>query len=101
MDVLPRDQHVTLVTDSTYAIKCATEWSKNWQKNGWKAANGKLVENRDIVETLLQRVAEREAMGTQTLFEWIKGHDNNPGNIEADKLAVEGAKFAATLSATN
>jgi ribonuclease HI len=95
LDIVPKDRDVTIVTDSQYAINCSNVWYKNWQQNGWKSTNGKVVENRDIVENIRSKITERENMGSQTLFEWIKGHANLAGNVEADKLAVEGARAAA------
>lgn len=38
------------------------------------------------------KIEERNRLHVQTDFEWIKGHANHPGNIEADKLAVDGAR---------
>lgn len=68
-----------------------TVWCINWRKNGWKTSAGKAVENKDLVESILVKIDERNLLGTQTNFEWIKGHANHPGNVEADKLAVNGA----------
>lgn len=94
LDVVPKNRDVTIVTDSRYAIDCVTSWYINWRRNGWKTATGKAVENKDLVETILNRVEERKRLKAQTKFEWIKGHANHPGNIEADQLAVNGAKNA-------
>ena len=91
LDTIPKDRDVTIVTDSRYAIDCVTLWYVNWRKNGWKTSAGKAVENKDLVETILARIEERGSLQTQTIFEWIKGHANQPGNVEADKLAVSGA----------
>ena len=87
-----------IVTDSRYAIDCVTTWHVNWRKNGWKTSAGKAVENRDLVENILGRVEDRNAIGSQTNFEWVKGHANDPGNVAADQLAVAGARRAANLT---
>ena len=50
------------------------------------------MENKDLVENILAKIEERNSLKVQTLFEWIKGHANQPGNVEADRLAVEGAR---------
>ena len=94
LDIIPRNRDVTIVSDSRYAIDCVTSWSLNWRKNGWKTAAGKAVENKDLVENILNKIEERQALSVQTKFEWIKGHANHPGNVEADKLAVHGARKA-------
>ena len=85
------------MTDSSYAIDCVTSWCVNWRKNGWKTAAGKSVENKDLVENILNKIEERQGLKAQTDFEWVKGHANHPGNMEADKLAVYGARKAGVV----
>ena len=97
LDSVPRDRPVEIVTDSQYAIKCATQWYIGWRKNGWKTSAGKAVENRDLVENIVSKIEERSVMKIRTTFEWIKGHADLPGNIEADKLAVGGARKASGI----
>lgn len=92
LEIVPRNRDVSIITDSRYAIDCVTLWHVNWRKNGWKNASGKTVENKDLVENILAKIEERNMLKVQTGFEWIKGHANHPGNIEADKLAVNGAR---------
>ena len=70
-------------------------WGENWEKNGWKTSHGKLPDNKDIIEIIRTKYKERKA---ETNFEWTKGHNDVPGNVEADKLAVNGAQKAAKLS---
>ncbi|KAL8841790.1 MAG: hypothetical protein Q9170_000823 [Blastenia crenularia] len=91
LEIVPKNLNVSIITDSKYGIDCVTVWYINWKKNGWKTSAGKAVENKDLVENILAKIEERESLGAQTAFEWIKGHANNPGNVEADRLAVEGA----------
>ena len=92
LEIVPKNRDVSIITDSKYAIECLTNWFVKWRQNNWKNAAGKPVENRDLVEKVLERIEEREKLGIQTAFEWIKGHANHPGNVEADRLAVEGAR---------
>jgi len=94
LDMAPRDRSVTIYSDSSYAIKCVTEWFTAWRRNGWVTANKKVVENRDLVEAVLARIEERQALGSRTKFQWLKGHDGDPGNVAADELAVQGAEEA-------
>lgn len=83
-----------LVTDSKYAIECCTNWYVAWRKNGWKTATGKSVENKDLVENILGKVEERRSLGAETGWEWVKGHEGDSGNVEADRLAVQAAREA-------
>ena len=96
LESVPRNRNVVIITDSKYAIDCVTSWYVNWRRNGWKTAAGKAVENKDIIENVLGKIEEREKLGVRTEFEWIKGHANHPGNVEADKLAVDGARKGPT-----
>ncbi len=92
LEIIPRNRGVVIITDSRYAIDCVTSWYKNWRRNGWRTAAGKAVENKDLVETILAKIEERDELKVETSFEWIKGHSDSLGNIEADKLAVDGAR---------
>ncbi|KIW28808.1 hypothetical protein, variant 3 [Cladophialophora immunda] len=91
LDIAPRHREVTIYTDSKYSIDCVTNWYRNWKKNGWVNTKGKPVENKDLVMDIRERIEEREHLGKLTYFVWVKGHTDNPGNIAADRLAVQGA----------
>jgi ribonuclease HI len=45
-----------------------------------------------LIESILAKIEERNLLGVKTLFEWVKGHNRDPGNEEADRLAVNGAR---------
>ncbi|KAH0828478.1 hypothetical protein AYO21_00388 [Fonsecaea monophora] len=97
LDIAPRHREVTIYTDSKYSIDCVTNWYRNWKKNGWVNAKGKPVENKDLVMDIREKIEEREQLGKVTYFVWVKGHMDNPGNIAADRLAVQGAMAARGL----
>ncbi|KAI9877275.1 MAG: hypothetical protein M1830_004358 [Pleopsidium flavum] len=92
LEISPRHRDVTIFTDSKYSIDCVTLWYINWRRNGWQTSTKKPVENKDIIENILSKIEERNAFRVKTFFEWIKGHANQPGNVEADKLAQDGAR---------
>lgn len=56
----------------------------------------KPVENKDLIESILEKIEEREGLRVKTLFEWVKGHNHDAGNEEADRLAVNGAHIGVT-----
>ena len=91
IDVAPRHRDVTIFTDSRYAIDCVTVWFVNWRRNNWMTKDNKPVENRDLIESILVKIEERNELKVKTLFQWIKGHNRDPGNEAADRLAVNGA----------
>ena len=78
---------VVVRSDSSYVVKAFNEkWIEKWHKNGWRTANKKPVENRDLWEALLPLVEARAVK-----FEWVKGHSTDENNQRADELANAGA----------
>jgi ribonuclease HI len=92
LDHIPIDRSTIILTDSRYSIQCLTEWFPKWEKNNWKSSSGKDVENRDLIEPIIARMRERAMCKAQTKLEWLKGHANHPGNVAADRLAVQGSR---------
>lgn len=91
LEIVPLDKNIEIITDSNYTINCATVWYKGWEKNGWKTSTGNPVMNEDLVKQIRERIDERTKAKVQTNLTWVKGHDENPGNVAADRLAVSGA----------
>ena len=62
-------------------------WIDAWLKRGWKKADKKPVENRDLWEEMLAAMQPHDV-------EWIKvkGHADNERNNRVDALAVEASK---------
>lgn len=54
--------------------------------------DNKPVENKDLIESILLKIEERNELKVKTFFEWVKGHNKDHGNEEADRLAVNGAR---------
>jgi ribonuclease HI len=99
IDIAPRHRDVTIITDSRYAIDCVTVWFVNWRRNNWMTRDKKPVENKDLVESILVKIEERNDLRVKTVFEWVKGHNKDHGNEEADKLAVNGAQRGVSAKA--
>jgi ribonuclease HI len=55
-----------------------------WRANGWKNAQKKPVENRDLWEALLAEVEARDVT-----WHKVPGHAGVPLNERADRLAAE------------
>ncbi|MDZ7958832.1 MAG: ribonuclease HI [Aulosira sp. DedQUE10] len=74
-------QPITLYTDSEYLIKSVTKWIKGWKNKGWKKADGKPVQNQDLLETL-------DELNSHTVkWEYVRGHSGNVGNERCDVIA--------------
>lgn len=80
--------NVTLHTDSAYLHRAFTEgWLDRWQRNGWKTASKKQVENKDLWEQLL-------LLSKRHRINWVKvkGHADDERNNRVDRLAVAALK---------
>ncbi|CZR53792.1 related to ribonuclease H1 [Phialocephala subalpina] len=91
LELAPKDRDLEIITDSNYSINCVTIWYDSWERKQWKTSAGKAVENQDLIKSIKALIRERDGLDLVTIFTWIKGHDNDPGNEAADRLAVAGA----------
>ncbi|KAH7370738.1 putative ribonuclease H [Rhexocercosporidium sp. MPI-PUGE-AT-0058] len=92
LEIAPKKTNVEIITDSNYSINCVSVWYKAWVKKNWMTSGGKIVENQDLIKGVRALIEERDAVGAETKFTWIKGHNEDPGNTAADRLAVAGAQ---------
>lgn len=77
-----------IVSDSTYVVNCFKDgWWRGWERRGWKNSQKKPVANQDLWKPLIAAYKEADVE-----FRWVKGHAGDPGNDEADRLAVEAAE---------
>lgn len=78
---------ITVTTDSQYVVKGATQWMKNWIKNGWNTASKKPVKNRRLWEEI-HFLTEKQSIK----WVWIRGHAGHPENERSDQLALSAAR---------
>jgi len=71
-------------TDSKYTIKSVTEWMPKWLELDSDTRRSK--DNWDIIHCLYIALQDRP----HVKLEYIKAHDGNYGNEEADQLATMG-----------
>ena len=75
---------VTLYSDSAYLVNAFKQnWIDGWQRNGWKTASKKPVENQDLWKWLLTVMQPHQV----TIIK-VKGHADNPWNNRCDELAT-------------
>ena len=70
--------HTSIYTDSTYAIGCFRDWHKNWERNGWRNAAGKSVENQPLIKLGLKLGAN------SAQYTHVRSHSGNEYNEMAD-----------------
>ncbi|HEY1128273.1 MAG TPA: ribonuclease HI [Roseateles sp.] len=92
---LKRSCDVIIYLDSEYVRKGITEWIINWQRRGWKTADGKPVKNADLWQRLdaLRKLHHVD-------WRWVRGHAGDPGNERADMLANKGVASLSKVRAT-
>ena len=87
---------ITIKTDSMYTINCINTWFNGWKKRGWKKADGKPVDNLELIQKLHNYVSTYNIKMVH-----VRAHKEEPpkehpnyedwyGNMMADKLANDG-----------
>ena len=85
LEALKEPCQVTLTSDSKYLVDAIEKkWLENWQRRGWRKADGSPALNRDLWERLQTQLDRHDVT-----FRWIKGHAGHPYNERCDRLAVE------------
>lgn len=78
-----------IYTDSMFCINALTKWAKTWSEKGWKKADGKDVENKDLMIPLYESYIK---LSDRIYFKHVKAHRGIFGNEMADMLAKNAAK---------
>ncbi len=74
---------IEIYSDSAYVVNAFLQgWIENWIKKNWKTADGNLVKNKELWETLYQFTKIHEIQ-----FKKVKGHSDNAFNNRCDELA--------------
>ena len=74
---------VAIYSDSAYVVNCFRDkWYVRWRRNGWRNAQKKPVENRDLWEALLAAVECHDVV-----WHKVAGHSGHEMNDRADALA--------------
>jgi ribonuclease HI len=88
LKALKRPCHVKIHSDSALIVNAFTRrWVDGWLKRGWKKADKKPVENKELWQEMI-----RQMQGHRVDWIKVKGHSGNEYNERADRLAVEASK---------
>jgi ribonuclease HI len=84
LKMLKESVELHIYSDSAYVVNAFLEgWIDNWQKNNWRTANKKDVQNIDLWKELLSEL-DKHAI----VWHKVKGHADNEYNNRCDSLAV-------------
>jgi ribonuclease HI len=76
-------RQVDLCSDSAYVVNCFRDkWYLRWRQNGWRNAQKKPVENRDLWEALIAAAEQHDVT-----WHKVAGHAGDVMNERADRLA--------------
>lgn len=82
---LAAGRSVAVLSDSKYSIQCITQWAVNWEKRGWKKADGE-IKNLALIQeiyALYLQIKDR----VQVLH--VNGHVGVEGNELADRMSIK------------
>lgn len=75
--------NIKVYSDSAYVVNAFLQgWIYNWIKKGWKTADGSLVKNKELWESLYSFTKTHKIE-----FIKVKGHSDNAFNNRCDELA--------------
>ncbi len=87
-DEIKEKMKILIVSDSEYAIKCATHYGKKLEENGWLNSKGKTPPNLELVQQIYAITSKFKNIK----FKHVMAHTENKdfysiGNAHADRLA--------------
>lgn len=84
----PNSNHVTIYTDSAYAILCLTHGRRAWAKTNWLTPLGEPVKNKDLIMEISEKLDKKK----YTKLVKVAAHQGDPWNSIVDKLATDLSK---------
>lgn len=91
--VEPVTTSALVVSDGEVLIRGASEWLPGWKVRGWRKANRKPVENRDLWQAI-----DRLMLRRPTSWQWTRGHAGHALNERCDFLANRALDALSTAS---
>lgn len=91
LSLTPEGAQVELVSDSQYVLKGLTEWRAGWERKGFRNSKGETVANLALWKRLFA-LADKRDVSTR----WVRGHNGDFHNEQADQLANAALRQART-----
>ena len=87
-------EYLQLYTDSKYVIGGVMQWIDKWDEGGWQTRDGGVVANVNHWKDLKAARDSLVAKGVQWRVDWVRGHNGDRANEQADNLATLGVNQA-------
>lgn len=85
---------INYYTDSKYLRDGITDWCKKWEYHGWRKQDGTSVSNYEWWMRAFDLYKKLMAQGIAISINWVKGHNDIMGNVQADILAGTGTNYS-------
>ena len=86
------EKYIEVYSDSAYVCNCINQkWYEKWFNNGWVNSKKEPVANKDLWESLFDKLNTLEK-NHQVTFVKVKGHSGNTWNEKVDRLAVRASQ---------
>ena len=72
--------HITIYSDSKYAVFSIKTWITRWAQNNWMTFAGSPVRNKDLMQELY-RLKKKHTLSPV----WVRGHNGDTYNEECDR----------------
>lgn len=87
---------INWTSDSEYVLKSATQYIKNWQRNGWKTADKKPVKNQGLWQAFSML-----SNSFVIVPEHVRGHTGHPENEACDAISTWAQEHGAAVLDTD
>lgn len=83
-------QYSLIYSDSSYAVNGINKNINKWFKNDWRDDYGEPIKNGDCWRLISKLLLTFKEKSIKFKLHWIKAHDGNYGNEQADQFATIG-----------
>jgi ribonuclease HI len=73
-----KSKEIVIISDSKYAISCITLWYIKWRKNYWINSGKTPVKNRELIESILDKLENLKILGFNISFKHQYAHKSKP-----------------------
>lgn len=88
-DIVDSITKLSILADSQYVLNGLEKWVSGWMKNGWITGKGLPVNNQEAWEVSYGHIEAFRERGQVELI-WVRGHNDDLGNVKADYMAKTG-----------